>query len=112
MRISDWSSDVCSSDLAVERVDDPDAALTAAGRVVLFFFGQQRIGGARGADFAAEHRIGGFVARLAEPFANEAARAQVEQDRTRCVRQPFGELFVAFSRGPIDRKSTRLNSSP
>src|SRR3546814_19431043 len=39
---------------AVERVDDPDAALTAAGRVVLFFFGQQRIDGARGADFAAE----------------------------------------------------------
>src|SRR3546814_18921294 len=40
---------------AVERVDDPDAALTAAGRVVLFFFGQQRIGGARGEDF-----VGGF----------------------------------------------------
>src|SRR3546814_6690885 len=89
---------------AVERVDDPDAALTAAGRVVLFFFGQQRIDGARGADFAAEHRIGGFVARLDEPFANEAARAPVEQDRTRCVRKAFGELFV-------DRKGTRSNTS-
>src|SRR3546814_15817778 len=36
MRISDWSSDVCSSDLAVARSDDARAALDAAYSAGLF----------------------------------------------------------------------------
>src|SRR3546814_19237443 len=31
MRISDWSSDVCSSDLLVRQAEHPDPALEAAG---------------------------------------------------------------------------------
>src|SRR3546814_5996754 len=44
MRISDWSSDVCSSDLGVERVDRSEAGVAGAGPVMPFDFevGEER----------------------------------------------------------------------
>src|SRR3546814_7385110 len=99
MRISDWSSDVCSSDLH-----------DAVGDV----------------DIAAEHRVA--VKIEAAEAVEEQARPDLHifGDRkaifiARAQQQPFGEGIEAESLGGLqfepagrahqDRKSTRLNSS-
>src|SRR3546814_1270167 len=100
MRISDWSSDVCSSDLFfVAAGDQVQAEAQAAERFLL----------------ALERR--GFVgADVAEPNqCIEVARAEAAQ------RHPAQRVQVAQATGAIlevgfevvggDRKSTRLNSS-
>src|SRR3546814_13036434 len=55
MRISDWSSDVCSSDLQVERDKGVAGAFDLADQHRQFAFVQQQFAGARG--------VGDFVGR-------------------------------------------------
>src|SRR3546814_10582113 len=100
MRISDWSSDVCSSDLRVERLD----ALADVDR------GQQRQRLAVVLSLAPVQRIPAPAVRR----AHFGGFGVVE----RAVAQPRQQLLAlaVFGQGgefvvEADRKSTRLNSS-
>src|SRR3546814_10682156 len=106
MRISDWSSDVCSSDLgdgerAVEQFgvghDLGDEAIFLGGLRVEAVAGQEQFGGARIAEHALEQprpAVAGDDADL-----DEAARE---------LRALGGDADIT---GAGDRKSTRLSSS-
>src|SRR3546814_4956559 len=108
-RISDWSSDVCSSDLALERagerravgqvgvadahVDDLDAIL---------------VGDALKPGLDIIHHLAAFGAeqRDERPHAQLAPQRRAE-DRL----ELFGDALFGRRRTAGDRKSTRLNSS-
>src|SRR3546814_4521138 len=102
MRISDWSSDVCSSDLARYRVP-----------------GQQRIGVARefeGAEQVDLEDLAPLVLGVLGAGSGEVAAGIVDQDVEAFVLvfdpvEQFAALFVVGDVGDQDRKSTRLNSS-
>src|SRR3546814_3567453 len=101
MRISDWSSDVCSSDL-LDQNHDVHAVGDVLGHrrrgaVVDEEAGLQRL--EREAPALAGHRHGGVAAAV-------RAGHRVEVD---VVAHPA--LFVVGQRHLEDRKSTRLNSS-
>src|SRR3546814_2721358 len=96
MRISDWSSDVCSSDLigGARRVDpEPGPDDAGAGEMGLHHLGLEVLV----EEFADRH--GPEADRLGHLALAEVVKALAEI-------QQFGE--VAW---PVDRKSTRLNSS-
>src|SRR3546814_9744053 len=99
MRISDWSSDVCSSDLA--------------GGIAPLRLGEQRLGlGAQPGglvEFAA--RIGDpGVERVAQPMMRAAEPEDADdEDRQADIDPALG--VEAEHRFAGDRKSTRLNSS-
>src|SRR3546814_5519570 len=104
MRISDWSSDVCSSDLIVEEADgqvhvDASAIASLAVRIHRATVPNrlQRING-RGDNAA----IG-----LAIRCRNKADAASIRFE-FRAIHALAGDA-LAF--GFVDRKSTRLNSS-
>src|SRR3546814_8964603 len=99
MRISDWSSDVCSSDLA---------RMPADSRYGVFEMGMNHAG-----ELAALTRlvrphvavVTWIASAHREFFASEEAIADAK-----------GEIFEGLEPGgtaiiPLDRKSTRLNSS-
>src|SRR3546814_9808690 len=92
MRISDWSSDVCSSDLSVRRSAAPIAAA----------------GGARSAKRPGGKEDGGRG-------SGAAARSGQGAGGKRCVPEIQSQLWRDHAAGPAradrDRKSTRLNSS-
>src|SRR3546814_2185074 len=107
MRISDWSSDVCSSDL-----------IAAAGGI------QQAIANARalnaGVPLMTEaedlDQVDAALAAdvdllLVDEFSPDEIREAVR--RTRAHRQHGGKTVIEYSGGATleDRKSTRLNSS-
>src|SRR3546814_6247284 len=97
MRISDWSSDVCSSDLLVDRL---------RGQI-------ETIGSELGVDFLQQ-----FAELRQQPALGLGARLRcaagdhvlaVHQREAGCVPQLVAEVLVALA--AIDRKSTRLNAS-
>src|SRR3546814_2049037 len=99
MRISDWSSDACSSDLAERGKRDP--SLKPTTRIPAFV--ERAHGG--------EHFIDRYGAFCARGFAK---RRLVSHGRSiRCPGCEDGTLHFGFQiRMPRkDRKSTRLNSS-
>src|SRR3546814_5265064 len=107
MRISDWSSDVCSSDLTrragAHRQDgggglDVAAVLQRRGRHVHRHF--QRI--ARLRQGLATRR------RLQQPLTEQQYQVVIAQGRQETSRQADGSVVLVQ---PGDRKSTRLNSS-
>src|SRR3546814_3401305 len=94
MRISDWSSDVCSSDLYEAARDDNLAVERSAGnRDIdrLFFGGGRRGRGRRGI---------GLLARLRYGARRNQCRGQ-EQEAGECVRRPHEEspLVVNLKKG-------------
>src|SRR3546814_6696500 len=89
MRISDWSSDVCSSDLLVEHVVDADGDFGEVADV-------RRT---RQVDVA-----GGFQLTI-----SQAALAGVAAEQL--VTEQVAVLVGVVQRAEVDRKSTRLNSS-
>src|SRR3546814_4670580 len=96
MRISDWSSDVCSSDLG------PDATRAHAGDAAL----QALVAGD-----ACDTVVAAIVGAAGLPSTLAAARAGKRlllANKESLVLA--GELLVATARD-ADRKSTRLNSS-
>src|SRR3546814_7309162 len=100
MRISDWSSDVCSSDLATD--DDLDRALDAAERGFRHW---------RGVGPDERGRVLQRAAALIRERADRIARI-VTLEQGKPLAEAKGE--VLGSAGLIDfqdRKSTRLNSS-
>src|SRR3546814_3313166 len=96
MRISDWSSDVCSSDLT--------ATVTADGVAHIDLL----LGNA-----ADTILIVGQRANLASAISRQRAAGTVETVLTRDAIGQFPDQNVAEAvrRAPGDRKSTRLNSS-
>src|SRR3546814_10390290 len=98
MRISDWSSDVCSSDLAVGLVEHQGAH---AGQLQRLLRGEL-LDAARGAD---DH-----VRRVAQRGQLRAERNTAAQHRQLQVGDAGGQLAQLLA-DLVDRKSTRLNSS-
>src|SRR3546814_3772502 len=99
MRISDWSSDVCSSDLAVGRL------LQGLVRAVDAFV-------------QAGHRLDELGAALADGFRRGGNRRGIGIDLLHGGADGFhrradggGTVLDAFRALRADRKSTRLNSS-
>src|SRR3546814_7936828 len=104
MRISDWSSDVCSSDLRAARAREMVEQGDEKGQVVrlhpLFIEGED------------ETPARGFeqIIAVLHPLGNALAR----HDRADVVARDERGEFVGIDmgvNGHLDRKSTRLNSS-
>src|SRR3546814_8578466 len=113
MRISDWSSDVCSSDLAAAQIEK-DGELVHQTVLPLFT--------GSGSEPAADRESRAAV--IADP---RTRRARLRPHEAR-PRKAYGQTRPAYSRrahkpgkrqgcsigfpdGSVDRKSTRLNSS-
>src|SRR3546814_10919292 len=116
MRISDWSSDVCSSDLAAGV-----AALGAVHSEEVLHLGQHAVEGprlvaARRLDGVAVHRVAGpyHLAALALHGADERRQVVAHLVVTHAGDEGEAARLVLRIEGvdqPQDRKSTRLNSS-
>src|SRR3546814_5455048 len=96
MRISDWSSDVCSSDLRQE-MDQPRLDVEAALVALLAGDRSRQVGGAVIGLLARDDAL---LFRPAQHVVEEVGEAQRRVDRRRAA---GGEAH--------DRKRTRLNSS-
>src|SRR3546814_3578579 len=100
MRISDWSSDVCSSDLpsrssasgADDAINAMDAALASVNTT------RAQLG-------AVQNRFESVVSNLATTTENlSAARSRIQDT-------DYAAETANMTRAQIDRKSTRLHSS-
>src|SRR3546814_4861099 len=77
MRISDWSSDVCSSDLyIVSQIQDPVSRINGVGELQIFG-GRREFGGGDGG----EPPVGG---RQPGPFAGEIGGGERKIGRASC----------------------------
>src|SRR3546814_3801443 len=105
MRISDWSSDVCSSDLrGAQRVEVGCAAVQQDVRLA------SHDAGGRARDVE-QHHVEAVAGRFVPPRigVGGVGRAQV---RVGADAQPREGVAHAFEALPVeDRKSTRMNSS-
>src|SRR3546814_1783315 len=106
MRISDWSSDVCSSDLVAReaaKIRDP----VALGRLTDSLTRQRRAARAKDVQgfFSLDEE---FHQSLAEAAGRPAAWRAVEDAKPQMDRVRYLSMEDAT---PLDRKSTRLNSS-
>src|SRR3546814_1652193 len=107
MRISDWSSDVCSSDLAEQEADDRigrrPASLAEYGRILCFGETDEIVNG---------QEIVGIAPAPDQPQLVPHQLANLGRQRrfiTR-FRRRLHKMVKIVERFP-DRKSTRLNSS-
>src|SRR3546814_5746381 len=118
MRISDWSSDVCSSDLAEHGTThfvavDRDGSVASMTSTVESIFGSQLV--ANG--YVLNNELTDFTfapERNGKPVANrvEANKRPLSSMSPTIVYGPDGKVILALgSAGGKDRKSTRLNSS-
>src|SRR3546814_8756259 len=109
MRISDWSSDVCSSDLA-----DVDVALVAPkgpGHLVRRTYTE---GGGVPCLIAVHQDASGKARDLAMSYADAIGGARAGVLETTFAEETETDLFgeqVVLCGSLTDRKSTRLNSS-
>src|SRR3546814_5065895 len=118
MRISDWSSDVCSSDLHVDDDADSPAFLPHKLRISAMIFDLGRCVGAVAQLVLEPHQVDG----VALPIGRDARREEAGKAFLRISERQEGiahgrgaEPFMAGQpkRPPAaygDRKSTRLNS--
>src|SRR3546814_1057625 len=97
MRISDWSSDVCSSDLAVVATAEPGDAIVFLGST-LHGAGENRSGSVR------RGIIVSYCLGWLKPYENQWLAYPPE------IARDFSPDLAALA-GYADRKSTRLNSS-
>src|SRR3546814_17206536 len=89
MRISDWSSDVCSSDLLHDRYSQvADAGVHAGGKALLFFGKKETDVGHAGTDVAAaetaqqrQHQQRGIRGRRVLQSETHAQRGRSEERR-------------------------------
>src|SRR3546814_8256892 len=97
MRISDWSSDVCSSDLAKDAVEETLSHASTADIA---------------RDLIDRNILAGAETAIARDFAAEPGLAADLRESVAKVREALG-LPEAAATGfaQVDRKSTRLNSS-
>src|SRR3546814_1216953 len=107
MRISDWSSDVCSSDLALaERIDMLEARLHALGEIS---------DDARSRTLSATKSLSSQLTELQEATRSAAQEvtgmADVASGRIEATTQSARKAMEESRLDIEDRKSTRLNSS-
>src|SRR3546814_1249017 len=98
MRISDWSSDVCSSDLSVRTLADCEQEAQADITVETALLESRWLAGSRALMKQFEAAI---QAQLDAPAFFQARRVEMQQRHARYQDTPYA----------LDRKSTRLNSS-
>src|SRR3546814_10009945 len=120
MRISDWGSDVCSSDLAIGRFGATLlTARTAMSLKIPAWIGTRPGGWREGTSVRAEPQS---RAAAAHPPIESRSRAAAIADavavhqRREAAMESSGSRAVHIARGTLrhegrDRKSTRLNSS-
>src|SRR3546814_9905886 len=111
MRISDWSSDVCSSDLGETRQSPTGWAPTGGGR--RFPVGDHPVSDripSREPIGWVEHRAGGTDVQTWVFFALSLCVVCVLCG-PKALRFPAPRFPPALNASPLDRKSTRLNSS-
>src|SRR3546814_9564949 len=112
MRISDWSSDVCSSDLHEARRHNLSLALSGPIGVENGRCGALdiRIAGRPGAD-ADPHRGAALPGGAAAPAGAVVLDRGDDTLRSRIVPEGHNHLVQHHLVEDLDRKSTRLNSS-
>src|SRR3546814_8469180 len=113
MRISDWSSDVCSSDLANYRVADPylkwhvaQDAVNQGAAVVLTSVDAARRAGIAPGKHVYLHGYAAFQDRLVSERI-DLSRSRAIEAALQSALNMAGKAVAAIK----DRKSTRLNSS-
>src|SRR3546814_8931874 len=111
MRISDWSSDVCSSDLTIKPVAYALAVGLIAGPILSSMLGFQILSStarerSQTAAVAVQAQICATQARIADPKAGE-----LDWSARRDLADHWAIMPGAKEAAPGDRKSTRLNSS-
>src|SRR3546814_4410982 len=111
MRISDWSSDVCSSDLGAGQFAKEDPAW-----ILVHHRRAARRVGAQIVEDALHRRLAGleFAAveqQLADADIIAAVLAVVTDTQDRHVGQAQASRTLDLQKEKLDRKSTRLNSS-
>src|SRR3546814_1770708 len=105
MRISDWSSDVCSSDLKLEANHDPDLAVNAMHEILRW---QTPLAHMRRTAME-DTELFGHQIRKRDKLALWYASANRDESVF-----PDGDRIIVDrenARRHLDRKSTRLNSS-
>src|SRR3546814_2914430 len=114
MRISDWSSDVCSSDLAAGLV----AMVGTVEQVVLILADRGQAVGEGRVDEDMAGRAGAAAAAQRQQFVKAVVaddlhhgKAALRLHRLFFARTVDHDQFRHVPRSLIDRKSTRLNSS-
>src|SRR3546814_5218590 len=102
MRISDWSSDVCSSDIGTVIAPDADAKLFVTASPAV-----------RAARRHAELQAGGGTRSLEAVLGDIYARDARDSNRAAAplVQADDADLLDTTELGITDRTSTRLNSS-
>src|SRR3546814_7788346 len=119
MRISDWSSDVCSSDLCMRTVGVAETAIEAMAKRLLtrVAFGKRIADHSVWEQRIAEARINIEMTRLLclkaadmmDRVGNKAARLEIAMIKVAAPRVALKVIDDAIQ--AQDRKSTRLNSS-
>src|SRR3546814_9501737 len=113
MRISDWSSDVCSSDLPRDIIIFVRAELTDEGRTTERLFDRLAVIDAGGDRFG-QRRVDDIALSPLELRAaagsEQGGEAEHDEARARGKGRPF-PFGNRPHEGGTDRKSTRLNSS-
>src|SRR3546814_4833892 len=105
MRISDWSSDVCSSDLLGRRIGIP---FVAAGFAVDAHLAPLAADAKRAEDAVEAADEIELRITLRDRAVGEARARRADVD----LRDAVLDIFLQFGREfHVDRKSTRLNSS-
>src|SRR3546814_4510391 len=122
MRISDWSSDVCSSDLAIATVTTSDTKLVLTVRTTAFDKASPEGGSgtiekvASTGDAGLSAFAGAEIAKLERPELTSAkvivsgGRALQSSENFKTLIEPLADKLGAAV-GASDRKSTSLNSS-
>src|SRR3546814_1821518 len=103
MRISDWSSDVCSSDLIVPGQKVLDLGCLYQNNLMPF--------ADRGLDLYGVEINDDMVAVATERAADLGMAVEIAAGHNRALPFPDGTFDFVLSINTIDRKSTRLNSS-
>src|SRR3546814_9425179 len=121
MRISDWSSDVCSSDLAIERRGItnaydlvkvvPGLSVANAGNGATVVYTLRGIG-FNASFLGATPTVSVYTDEVALPYPAMTGGVGLDLQRVEVLKGPQGTLFGQNSTEGADRKSKRLNSSP
>src|SRR3546814_3048914 len=118
MRISDWSSDVCSSDLSLACIQHPELDAGCVGHTAHETIESFDLPHQMALSQAADGGIAGHDADAVTAVRNQGGAGAEARGRgrgfTAGVPTAYHDDVETFGSGhlqPLDRKSTRLNSS-